>query len=331
MKRIQALEFELIAELGDHVAPGRAVAPHGHRGFALRLAAEVELAQVDQRLVHRDVVDHAHCGLGIGAAHALQRGKHLRDDFEALGQDDVGRVEFAAIGVQHAHPAELVVQLEDLLLELDRVDAGQEGMHVHGAGSLGVRMPKADGQLEIRLRMTFLEEGPLTQDETVGVEFEVRRVVKDHFADVRFVLFGFLQVRAEAFRHVMEMLVELVEAVLIREALGLQQQLIFAVMDLLRHLHHTRLAVMLLRSVAHLRGSSPSNGSVESPEFYTMRRGQSAPQLRPREASATASGKPSEYQYDYASSIAVAGATFSEPSHSPAAVLYRASTQGTSP
>jgi len=57
MQRGQAVESQLVAELGDHVAVGRTVAPHGHRSLALRLAAEVNLAEMDQRLVHGHVVD----------------------------------------------------------------------------------------------------------------------------------------------------------------------------------------------------------------------------------------------------------------------------------
>jgi hypothetical protein len=35
------------------------------------------------------------------------------------------------------------------------------------------------------LGMALLEEGPFTQDEGVGIELEVRCVVKDDLADVR--------------------------------------------------------------------------------------------------------------------------------------------------
>ena len=87
-----------------HAQPGDYVLVHV--GFAISKVDEEEaartyqyLAEMDQRLIHGHVVDDTHRGLGIGAAHFLQGGKDLRDDLEALGQDDVGRIELAVVGV----------------------------------------------------------------------------------------------------------------------------------------------------------------------------------------------------------------------------------------
>src|SRR5581483_2776270 len=111
MERGQAFELELVAELADHVAPGRAVAPYRDRGLAPSLVPEVQLAEVDQALVHHDVIDQGERRLGIGRAHALERRKDLRNDLEALGEDHVGGVELAAVGVQRAHSAQRVAEL----------------------------------------------------------------------------------------------------------------------------------------------------------------------------------------------------------------------------
>ena len=84
-------------------------------------------------------------------------------------------------------------------------------------------MTVADGELEVRLGVTLLEECPLTQDEAVSVEFEVRRIIEDDLAHMRFVLLGFFQMHTDPFCDLMDVFVELVKVVLVGEALRLQQ------------------------------------------------------------------------------------------------------------
>jgi hypothetical protein len=67
-----------------------------------------------------------------------------------------------------------------------------------------------------------LEEGPLTQDEAFVVELEARRVVKDDFAHVAFVLFGFFEFDPELFCHGMRVFEKLVVGILIDKPLGFQ-------------------------------------------------------------------------------------------------------------
>src|ERR1700694_3930352 len=94
-------------------------------------------------------------------------------------------------------------------------------------------------------------EGPFTQDEAISVELEVRRVVKDDFADVRLVLIGLFEMDSHPFSDVMGVLVELVKAVLVGEALRLEQQLVFAVVNLLFRRQPARFGLRTFGSVAH--------------------------------------------------------------------------------
>jgi hypothetical protein len=124
-------------------------------------------------------------------------------------------------------------------------------MHVHGGSRLGVGITIANGQLEVRLRMALLEEGPFSQDEAVGIKLEMRRVVKDHLAYMRLVLRGLFQFNSQPFGDGMGMLEKLVKAVFVDEALWLEQQLVLSIVNLRLGTELASLSLVTSFSVAH--------------------------------------------------------------------------------
>ena len=112
---------------------------------------------------------------------------------------------------------------------------GSSGRGSTASATFFVRMPKLDHQLVTRVGRAVMIEGAFSQDEAVIVELEVRSVVEDHFALMRLDrLVHLAELDAQRLGRVMREFPEFVKRLLVGKQVRLQQQLVFAILNLIR-------------------------------------------------------------------------------------------------
>src|SRR5262249_13534074 len=128
-----------------------------------------------------------------------------------------------------------------------------------------------------------------------------------HLADVWLVLLGLFKMNTHPLGHVMGVLVELVKAVLVDEALRLEQQLVFPVMNLI--FRTARLRPMIFPSVAYVAPTAPPVLRVMLVGNFIRRSAARLPLNSPGGRGVTAHRQrvahydESDYQYDLAASM----------------------------
>src|SRR6202046_1098422 len=96
-------------------------------------------------------------------------------------------------------------------------------------------MPKFDHQLVPRVGRAMMIEGAFPQDEAVIVELEMRSVVEDHVALMRLErLADLADLDTDRLGRMMRQFPEFVERLLVGKPARLQQQLVFAILNLVR-------------------------------------------------------------------------------------------------
>src|SRR5262249_48006925 len=112
-------------------------------------------------------------------------------------------------------------------------------MHVNRGSVLQLGSAVFEGQLMTGPRPSLIVKGALAQDEVMIVKIELRSVVEEHFADLAVEGVRILvDLETEFLKRLGGILPELQEPFLARKAIGLKQDLVFAVMD------HVRAEVM---------------------------------------------------------------------------------------
>src|SRR5581483_8037007 len=301
-------EVRLVRELPDHDLVGRGIAPDGHVDLRGLRAAEAELAQLVEHLLHGDGRGGRDLRLRLHPEHG-EAGKHLDVIAEGLERRPAFVRELAGVREDAPHPAELAPDEQDLLLELDAARDALRRVHVDRGGAPDVRVPEFERELVLVARRLAHVRAADPQHEGVPVEIAARRVEEDDVAVLRFGLVPApldvdQELRGDPARE-LPVVVDLGRDV-VREVRRLQQDLELAIVDrlveieeidvpVLAHaLARARVALRFRLSLAHaphLRAPFCPIGSSETMARRSVARRKRS--RRRRQLARTSSSSPS--------------------------------------
>jgi hypothetical protein len=150
--------------------------------------------------------------------------------------------------VKQPNAPDLALEGQRLRLEFDPVGARDLGADVHVGRHLQIGVPKLEDDLGIADRKPVDVVGPLAEDEGVVVEAKVGRIEEENFPDTRLLVLEGLagEVDVGLLRGPLHQPGELVEAVDRREAVALEDELGFDVLNVVE-----RVAVAVPAFLAH--------------------------------------------------------------------------------
>src|SRR5208282_5227326 len=228
---VDPIELALKGELARQRFFQRPAPPYRDGGLTLEVVPEVDHAHGILHLLDRCVVDQRHFGSGP-YVYLLQGRERAGDVLDTAVEFNVGRCKHATVRVDAAHPAQAVALEQQLLFELYLVVTTQLRTHVNGCGVLELRGPVFEGQLVARTGPSLVVKSPLSQNEVVVVEVKLRGVIEEHLPNltVECVLVD-IYFKTEFLESLGCCLPKFEKAILAGKPIGLQQNLVLAVMN----------------------------------------------------------------------------------------------------